>query len=447
MTRKVTILKALCLLLLPTLSNATDVGGIISTDTTWNLAGSPYNIISNVQVSQGVTLTIEPGVVVNRSENAATMELWGSIQAIGTSTSRISFNGVTLIRQDASISMRIDFADFSTHTEFNGWCQIYGAQLILRDSILRDGSQIYLRNGDSYVERNIFHNSELIVQNSDLNLIRNNLFYHDRFVWQSILVDSYCSNPLIAFNSFLNTDLIAIRLGYGDKGCIVTANNNFWNTEDASVIDSIIWDKNDDLTISGLVLYTPFLTKSHPDTPFFQQNQDPTANAGDDKVVFNEVTLDASNSSDPDGTIVSYEWTLQHREEPACNRTAEGVNTIVSGLEPGFYDVMLTVTDNNGAIGKDMMLLAVAGQCTGWPNPNALLSTERFKIVQNERSGIARTTILGYATLPEIILGNTVHSRITIELFHVLDGGGDCVFSEEMTLPVKERGKRLVIGE
>ena len=39
----------------------TDVGGIIDTDTVWDLAGSPYNITATLQIAEGVTLTVEPG--------------------------------------------------------------------------------------------------------------------------------------------------------------------------------------------------------------------------------------------------------------------------------------------------------------------------------------------------------------------------------------------------
>ena len=42
----------------------TDVGGEIAVDTTWTLAGSPYVLTSDVVITTGVTLTIEPGVVV-----------------------------------------------------------------------------------------------------------------------------------------------------------------------------------------------------------------------------------------------------------------------------------------------------------------------------------------------------------------------------------------------
>ena len=50
------------ILCLPISSFATDVGGIIDTDTTWDSAGSPYNITATVQVAEYVTLMIEPGV-------------------------------------------------------------------------------------------------------------------------------------------------------------------------------------------------------------------------------------------------------------------------------------------------------------------------------------------------------------------------------------------------
>ena len=89
----------------------------------------------------------------------------------------------------------------------------------------------------------------------------------------------------------------------------------------------------------------------------------PTAIPGSDRVVFDSVTFDGSGSSDTDGTIIFFEWLLQHREDPNNNRTVEGINPTISDLEPGFYDVVLTVTDNDGLTGTDTMLLAAAGSC------------------------------------------------------------------------------------
>jgi len=89
----------------------------------------------------------------------------------------------------------------------------------------------------------------------------------------------------------------------------------------------------------------------------------PISDAGPNHVVFDEVTLDGSGSSDTDGTIVSFDWILQHRKDSVYDRTAACVNPTISDLESGFYDVALTVTDNDGLTGTDTMLLAAAGPC------------------------------------------------------------------------------------
>jgi hypothetical protein len=170
----------------------------------------------------------------------------------------------------------------------------------------------------------------------------------------------------------------------------------------------------------------------------------PVAEAGVDQVVFSEVTLDGSGSYDRDsnGSIESYQWNLQHRGDPTNNPSAEGVNPTFSSLAPGFYDVTLTVTDNDGATGTDTMLLAVAE-----PNPNTDLAVNSFRITKNKRSTRTTTEMLGTINLPELSVSNggTVHSRITIELFGVLAGGGDSIMSEDAILTVTETPKTLDI--
>ena len=77
---------------LATVKAATSVTGIIYSDTTWTKAGSPYSLTGPVLVSEGVTLTIEPGVAVNL--NGHYIQVNGTLHAIGNSKDKIHINGV-----------------------------------------------------------------------------------------------------------------------------------------------------------------------------------------------------------------------------------------------------------------------------------------------------------------------------------------------------------------
>jgi PKD repeat protein len=74
-----------------------------------------------------------------------------------------------------------------------------------------------------------------------------------------------------------------------------------------------------------------------------------------------------SNSYDPDGFIVSYEW------EFGDGNFGYGENTYHSYDAPGDYTVTLTVTDNEGAVGTDTCLVHVVGI---YPAPPADLDAE-----------------------------------------------------------------------
>ncbi|MDY7079798.1 MAG: hypothetical protein SXV54_23185 [Chloroflexota bacterium] len=72
----------------------TDVGGVITQSTTWGLAGSPYILTDNVVVTTGVTLTIEPGVVVQGQQNIQ-LKVLGHLSALGTETQPLTFTSAT----------------------------------------------------------------------------------------------------------------------------------------------------------------------------------------------------------------------------------------------------------------------------------------------------------------------------------------------------------------
>jgi RHS repeat-associated protein len=72
-------------------ASATNVSGTISSNTTWTLANSPYVMTGNVTVNAGVTLTIQPGVVVKLNSTSRQLIVNGALHAVGTAGSHIVF--------------------------------------------------------------------------------------------------------------------------------------------------------------------------------------------------------------------------------------------------------------------------------------------------------------------------------------------------------------------
>jgi hypothetical protein len=350
---------------------ATDVGGIIDTDTTWDLAGSPYRLTSDVEIAAEATLTIEAGVVVERADDSQKrIHVWGTLDAVGTDSSIIVLDALDIYAQEAG-SINIQ------HSEVRG-CLINipysdsGGELVLKNSTLYNfRSDIVGAGNDCFIEKNIFIGAEIESRlHSSLPkiFIRNNVFYNpDPYYGEGVIkITDGTSQNVIEFNSFLSTDKVYIMFFpyNADWEGNIIAKNNFWNTTNTDVIDSMIYDRKDTLSIPYYVEYQPFLTEPHVDTPDYTPFSIPTADAGPDQIVHNKVTLDGSLSSDPDSEIISYEWTLVHRDNPAYNRSVEGVKPTVSNLEIGFYDVTLTVTNSLDKKDTDKMLLAVAGSKT-----------------------------------------------------------------------------------
>jgi hypothetical protein len=71
-----------------TVAHATDVSGLISTNTTWTAAASPYVVTGNILVDTLTTLTIQPGVAV-RLDPAKAIMVKGTLNAVGTAADSI----------------------------------------------------------------------------------------------------------------------------------------------------------------------------------------------------------------------------------------------------------------------------------------------------------------------------------------------------------------------
>jgi hypothetical protein len=91
-------------------------------------------------------------------------------------------------------------------------------------------------------------------------------------------------------------------------------------------------------------------------------NEKPLADAGLDQTVRKHTTvhLDATGSRDPDGSIASYDWTIQ--TPTGANTTPDCITCARTSFTPstvGTYRVTLTVTDDDGATTTDTLYVTV----------------------------------------------------------------------------------------
>ncbi len=96
--------------------------------------------------------------------------------------------------------------------------------------------------------------------------------------------------------------------------------------------------------------------------PVVLPNQAPVANAGSNITItlpVNSVSLNGTNSFDPDGTIATYAWSQVSGPSAAVITGANTSTPAVSQLVVGQYVYQLTVTDNNGTSNSDQVTITV----------------------------------------------------------------------------------------
>ena len=91
-------------------------------------------------------------------------------------------------------------------------------------------------------------------------------------------------------------------------------------------------------------------------------NHAPTANAGANlgiNVPANSVTIDGSNSIDPDNDPIVFSWTKISGPVSFTIQNANTARTQIDNLEGGIYEFELTVSDNGGLSDKDTVRILV----------------------------------------------------------------------------------------
>jgi hypothetical protein len=318
----------------------TQVGGTLASNTTWTAVNSPYIITDTIQIPEDINLTIEPGVTVTiQSPNNIMFLINGVIQAHGDATNKIIFDGngnSSFFKTNHPVAE--GFVDLDYCIIRNGQSAFWldnTAYLNLTNSDLRNLSQtsyLWYPSQDTYIEYNTFTNcagikigtNDFFANSSGMVYVRYNLFTNN----QGYIINNYASygasKTIINNNSFTNTTGTILEVEKTSTTADMNASQNFWGTANTTIIDSMIYDENDDVSCSSYINYLPILDSPDPETPvaptstvnsspdpspdptsFPTNNPDPSATPSPtvSATVMPTNTSASTNSTTPDSTI------------------------------------------------------------------------------------------------------------------------------------------------
>jgi len=283
----------------PTPIPGTQVGDMmLSQDTTWTVADSPYYVNGTVQIPQGVTLTLNHGVIAIMADEG-TFKLMGNFVAAGTEQNPISISGDGLLfLAPEGATIRINHTTISGIQRLlsgdNVELSIYDSRLI---DLKLDELMVVYPTGDTYtheqhinqstltMERNVFKNVGTIQVFNSVVTLRFNCFDGQPPLFRQFRPGNLPNK--INFNSIYGVTAQAIENGSWGRASLnpsdiitevikidlrgtqkdVDATQNYWDGLTEQDIEKLIYDKHDDISIDKEVAFLPVLTEPHPDTP------------------------------------------------------------------------------------------------------------------------------------------------------------------------------------
>lgn len=264
-----------------------ELEGIVSTNRTLKASESPYKITGKVQIAYGTALTVEPGVQIIGTKDSrnveSKIEVFGELLVNGNQDEKVILKDIVVEPGDNERGKPHNI--LMQNVEMRGGALyppvVSSGSITLEDSFLYEVGDkfdpIYVSYPveDSYFERNIFYNSGSI-ETSHYQAsvyVRNNLFIRDEqlssetgYAVENSRADRN-TETVVEGNTFASTDGVAVSLSSGDNDAALEATDNYWGTTDKSLIESMIYDENDDLNAAGEIPYEPYLESPASATP------------------------------------------------------------------------------------------------------------------------------------------------------------------------------------
>ncbi|MBD3348459.1 MAG: hypothetical protein GF400_04590 [Candidatus Eisenbacteria bacterium] len=237
----------------------TDVTGNITGNTTWTVGGSPYVIqVSVVEVKNGSTLTIDPGVEIRFRKMTPKAQLrtaaGSSIVAVGTAADDIVFTSNAETQAAGDWGSVLVFA--SSGSQFAHCSFRYGYQAL------------YYRECDSPIEPDVgrcsFDDCAIGMYIDTCSPTVHECWFRE--AQYNVLCRGSMSEPEFWHCNFLpapgGPEGSNIRLQSYSAAATVLAQFCFWGSADAGEIEYTIYDSMDDGGLQGTVNYEPYLDET-----------------------------------------------------------------------------------------------------------------------------------------------------------------------------------------
>ncbi|MGD6934571.1 MAG: right-handed parallel beta-helix repeat-containing protein [Candidatus Bathyarchaeia archaeon] len=144
----------------------TTVNNTISSDITWTKAGSPYNLVASIVIPSGVTLTIEPGVVVNFGNYHITVD--GVLNARGTDAEKI------ILQKNSSSPSKYSTSQIRFTSISQGWNEQTQQGCIIENAVIDSVTfSIFSSVKLSKIETNTgltIYDGSPVISNSNFNI-------------------------------------------------------------------------------------------------------------------------------------------------------------------------------------------------------------------------------------------------------------------------------------
>ena len=139
--------------------SGTNTSTVISSDTTWTQANSPYNIEGNVLINNGTltlatgttlnlngymvvtgSLIIQQGVTINIQNASGYIQVDGTLQALGTNSSPISVNGAGQVYSIGAFYGGTSYSAITFSQQSIGWNQQTSSGSIIKNTIINSAT-------------------------------------------------------------------------------------------------------------------------------------------------------------------------------------------------------------------------------------------------------------------------------------------------------------------